>query len=185
MFDNITPGPAAHEISHNLVEKRTDIGIKKFEVENASTASESVDDKMPLNPNYDQVRPNHLGITFKFFEEERFKDKFDRDGGKWKYYDVDLDAIRETLAKDMYIGGSKFLDDPEKFAQHKDLIEAITMLREYQNNRKPDPGKYDPEKPKPHLPDIDFDKMQSRAQYYDISDDEDDKEGDVLILDPR
>ena len=37
-----------------------------------------------------------------------------------------------------------------------------------------------------HLPDIDFDKMQSRAQYYDEDfEDDRDKEGDVLYLDPK
>ena len=74
-----------------------------------------------------------MGITFKFLEEERFQEKKDLNGGNWKYYDVDLDAVRETLAKDMFIAGTKLPEDnnPEKFKEHQDLIEAISMLRKF------------------------------------------------------
>jgi len=49
----------------------------------------------------------------------------------------------------------------------------------------PEAGEYEPTKPEKHLPDIDFDKYQSRSKFYEDDLDELDQEGDVLILDPR
>ena len=54
------------------------------------------------------------------------------------------------------------------------------------SRKQPEVGQYDIQFPEKHLPDIDFDKMQSRAQYYDEDfEDDRDKEGDVLYLDPK
>lgn len=52
------------------------------------------------------------------------------------------------------------------------------------NNKKPEPGQYDVQLPEKHMRDIDFDKMQSRADWADDDKDDKDLEGDVLILDP-
>ena len=175
MFEKIkAPGPGHFKPSHKLTEKRADIGIKNFANEAASTdaseTAEKIDDRGALDPNYDAILPNHM--TFKFFSADRGLSKPDKKDGRWHFYDVDLDAVREQIAKDIHMGGSKFIDNQEKFKEHEDLLQAISAWIEYRNNRRPDPGKYDARKPEKHLPNIDFAKMQSREDYYDLSDDE-------------
>lgn len=101
--------------------------------------------------------------------------------GEWRYYDVDLDAVREKLANNVFLAGGLQKDE---FAERQDYLDVLSTYLE-RRYRKPEAGEYDPKLPEKHLPDIDFDKMQSRAQYYDQDEDEVDKEGDVLILDPR
>lgn len=98
MFERIrAPGPAHFKPNYKLTEKRADIGIKDFANEAASTdaseKAEPVDDRAPLYPNYDSVLPNHM--TFKFFEADRGLSKPDKKDGRWHFYDVDLDAVRE------------------------------------------------------------------------------------------
>lgn len=185
MFERIKqPGPGRYNLNHKQTEKRADIGIKNFLNEADSTdVSEKIDDRGALDPNYNSILPNHM--TFCYNEADRGLGKPDRKDGRWQFYDLDLDAVREQIAKDLYIGGSKLRDDQEKVKEHQELMEAIGAWIERRNNRRPEPGQYDTRKPEKHLPDIDFAKMQSREEYYDLSDEENDHEGDVLILDPR
>lgn len=70
----------------------------------------------------------------------------------------------------------------EQFEEKEDMLNA---LKEFlaRKVKIPAVGQYDAKKPEPHLPDIDFDKMMSRAMYFDEEDE--DIEGDCLILDPR
>ena len=84
----------------------------------------------------------------------------------------------------MYIGGSKFTNDPEKIKEHEELLAAISKWIECRSNRRPEAGEYDPFRPEKHQPTVDFDKMQARADYFEDSDGEP-GEGDVLILDPQ
>jgi hypothetical protein len=101
--------------------------------------------------------------------------------GEWKYYEVDLDAVREQVANNVYLGGGPITQ--EKFIEKEEMLDA---LKEYLRRRTkvPEVGQYDVSLPEKHLPDIDFDKMVWRDKYLGDDSDED-IEGDVLILDPR
>lgn len=97
-----------------------------------------------------------------------------------------MDAIREEITNNVYIGGSKKLDDPEKLKEHQELLSAIEQWIEYRNNRRPEPGQYDPQRPEKHVPTVDFEKYQYRDEAFpDDDEDMNPAEGDVLILDPQ
>jgi len=60
-----------------------------------------VDDKVPLYPNKDAILPRKL--TFKYFKPAENigpKNIPERElkPGRWVYYDVDLNAIRESVS---------------------------------------------------------------------------------------
>ena len=98
-----------------------------------------------------------------------------------------MDAIKEEVSTNVYIGGGVNMGK-EEFAEREDFLDVLRTYLDRKNNKKPEAGEYNVKRPdlETHLPDINFDKMQSRAQYYDEDfDDEVDKEGDVLYLDPR
>jgi hypothetical protein len=63
-------------------------------------------------------KPKKNRLTFKYYKKtEHFPanipDKV-LNPGTWVYYDVDLDAVKEQLAKDYYFSGRM---DPEEFKQ--------------------------------------------------------------------
>lgn len=125
-------------------------------------------------------------MTFKFPEAQRETSKEDKPDHRYRFYDVDLDVIREELTNNVYLGGSKKLDNPEKLKEHQELLAAIEQWIDYRNNRKPEPGQYDATKPEKHVPTFDFDKYQARDEAFpDDDDDMEPGEGDVLILDPQ
>ena len=129
-------------------------------------------------------------MAFKYFEPSKdlgpknMPDK-EKYPGKWKFYEVNLDAIKEQVATNVYIGGGKDMTQ-EEVEEREEFLAVLRAYLDRRSNRRPDPGAYDAEKPEKHVAEVNFDKMQSRAQYYDEDFDNDlDKEGDVLILDPR
>ena len=98
---------------------------------------------------------------------------------------MDLDAIKESVAQNVFIGGAEAITR-EAFKEQEDFLEVLHTYLDRRNHKKPEAGQYDVKLPEKHLADVDFTKMQSRAQYYDEDfDDELDKEGDVLYLDPE
>ena len=78
-----------------------------------------------LYPNYDFDKPNKL--VFKYYEPSKDlapehtpeKDIFP---GRWKYYDFDLNAVREEIAKDIYFARKM---SPEKFKQKEEFHNAL------------------------------------------------------------
>ena len=74
----------------------------------------------------------------------------------------------------------------EEFEEKEQFMNLLHTYLQRVNNKKPEIGQYDVQLPEKHIPEIAFDKMQSREQFYDedLLDDQD-REGDVLILDPR
>lgn len=74
----------------------------------------------------------------------------------------------------------------EEFEEKESFLDLLHAYLARINHKRPAVGQYDARPIEKHLPEIDFDKMQSRAQYYDEDfEAERDKEGDVLILDPH
>lgn len=57
-------------------------------------------------------------MTFKFPKAARETSKEDKLDLEWTFYDVDLDVIREEISQNIYFGGSKKLDDPDKLKEH-------------------------------------------------------------------
>lgn len=130
--------------------------------------------------------PNHM--TFKYYEPSKelgpqhTPEKI-KNPGRWRFYEVDLDGVREQVARDIYIGGAEKLTR-EAFQDHEDFLKLLQLYIDRVNNKKPEPGQYNVKLPEKHLRDIDFDKMQSREAWLDEDLDEKDIEGDVLVLDP-
>ena len=70
----------------------------KMPITNNSLKKEFVDDRMPLYPNHDAILPNHM--TFKYYEPSKdiapkHTPEKVKNPGKWRFYDVDLNAIKE------------------------------------------------------------------------------------------
>jgi len=129
-------------------------------------------------------------MTFKYYEPSKdigpkHTPEKVKNPGKWKYYDIDLDAVREQVSTNVYLGGGVDMTR-EEWEDKDNFLKLLKIYLDKTKNKKPEIGQYDVKLPEKHLPDIDFDKMQSRAQYYDEDFDADqDKEGDVLILNPH
>jgi len=189
-------GPASYEPTHILTEARADIGIKKLR-EDVNTKEEPVDKRMILYPNLDIVKNNKMGVPFPKqpgFEDQKnsleFKWKLptelthvrDEDIANihWRYYDVNLDAVREEIAKDVNFGVKRETKD-----EFKDREEFNHLLEEHMRRRDwaPDMGKYDPVNPNFQIQDhVGWDRMVGRDD--EEIDKDADKEGDILILDP-
>jgi hypothetical protein len=102
---------------------------------------------------------------------------------RWKYYDVNLDAVREEIAKDVNFGAKN--ENRDEYLERENLQ---FLLEEHLKRKvkKPDPGTYDPRYPGEEPQDIvAFDKMVGRDDGKNDDDKELERDGDVLILDPE
>lgn len=100
---------------------------------------------------------------------------------------MDLDAVRAQVSQNVFIGGGNQMDR-EAFLEHEDFLKLLDAYLDkvQERNKKPEVGQYDARPLEKHIAEIDFAKMQSREEFYDEDlFDEADREGDVLILDPR
>ena len=143
LYDQMVgPGPASFKPSHALTEKRADVGIVKIQKIDESKVKEEVDDKTALYPNYKPILPNHM--TFKYFEPSKDigpkhapeKEKFP---GQWKYYDVNLDAIKDQVSTNVYLGGAKDLTK-EEYEEKEDFLNLLHTYLDRINNKKPSIG---------------------------------------------
>jgi hypothetical protein len=100
LYDSIMgPGPGSFTPEYKLTEKRIDIGVPKF-IESIKERDEEneIDDRIPLYPNTKLIMPNHM--TFKYYQPSKdlgpqhTPEKL-KNPGNWKYYNVDLDVVRE------------------------------------------------------------------------------------------
>ena len=143
---------------------------------------EEVDDKSDLNPNLDAIKPNKL--VFKYYQPtehypQNIPDKISNPG-RWVYYNVDLDAVRAQVAKDVHFGVKG--ETSEQFAEREEFQRLLEWYISKMNNRRPEAGDYD--KPEEEIRDaVNIAKMVGRPDPKE--DDSDDQEGDVLILDPE
>ena len=178
-------------MDHKLTEKRADVGVVKFDAQSTDVSDGSTqkkaDERIPLFPKYDAVLPNHM--TFKYYEPSKdvgpqhTPEKI-KNPGRWRFYEVDLNSVREQLARDIYIGGAEKLNK-DAYQDHEEFLDLLHLYVDHFNNKKPAPGQYNVELPEKHVPGVDFDKMKSRDAEFDEDLDEKDVEGDVLILDPN
>jgi len=187
-------GPSSYDPAHTLTERRADFGIVKMR-ENYFTIEEedaALEGDMPLNINYDYDKPQKL--VFRYYSPTKVKPTHTPDKEnhpeKWKYYDYDLNAVREEVAKqiDFAQGLSK-----GEFRDHEIFLELLTEHIK-RHDKRPAVGHYDPERPETKI-EYDFGKLIPREPYVDpvsltliylyqdFMDDED-KEGDVLVLEP-
>lgn len=90
-----------------------------------------------------------------------------------------MNAVKEEIAKDIAFGRNLTLEQfVDKHEFHEMLVEHIKR-----KEKRPAVGTYDPVSPKVNI-EVDFSKAQGREiPNYDLIDDQD-IEGDVLILDP-
>lgn len=93
----VGPGPTSHNPEYKLTEKRADIGVPKI-VKPSKVEKEEIDERSALFPNVDSILPNH-SMTFKYYEPSNVGPKHTpekvKNPGQWKYYDIDLDVVRE------------------------------------------------------------------------------------------
>ena len=105
------PGPSTFKPEHKLTEKRTDVGVPKF-AQPVKEEEEEIDERVALFPQVAAILPNHM--TFKYYEPSKglgpqhTPDKV-LNPGNWKFYQIDLDAVKEQVATNVYLGGAKDL----------------------------------------------------------------------------
>jgi hypothetical protein len=100
---------------------------------------------------------------------------------RWEFYDVNLNAVKEEITKNVSMTGGMSKEKWEEHEQFMNLLsEHIRRL-----DRAPEAGEYDPHQIETKL-EVDFSKAQPRFPEVDLDELVDmDKEGDVLILDPE
>lgn len=102
--------------------------------------------------------------------------------GRWVYYDVDLDAVRAELARNVYFGAKD--EDSEAFKEREEFQQMLEAHIKRKNNRRPEHADYEPYKEKDEAKGlVELDRMLGRFE--ELPPDEvEDLEGDVLVLDP-
>jgi len=219
-------GPGYYDIKHDLVERRPDIGVLKMQDITEKNARENQMDlankdvfDAPLDVNYDQVLPRapaykiHSPVKLegpKHIPESKLHPE------KWRYYDVNLDAVKPDVPEAVIAGGltmeeyrkkeemfNLFLRQKAKKVKHPEAGQYNVSYKAIEPEPKaPDFDRYperaleeekaedrdipgdvlilNPQLPKPHLPDIRFDKMQGREEI-----EKDNEYKEELILEPK
>ena len=175
-------GPGKYTPSYALVEKRTDIDVLPF-VQTKEKEPE-IDNRLPLVIKDDLVRPGIPGFLYhepvevlpphlpdKYFHFEH-----------WRFYDVDADNKFDRVPEASF-APAEFLDFKDYEIDREALARINKKLRGEINL--PSVGTYEPEPVKERPPAYDFGKAVSRDPTYngDVQDEE--REGDILILEPH
>lgn len=134
--------------------------MKKF-LPPVKEVEQEVDDRVPLFPKVAAILPNHM--AFKYYEPSKdlgpqHPPESEKNPGQWKFYQVDLDAVKESVATNVYLGGAKNLTR-EQFEEKEEFLDVLHAYLERKNNKRPEPATYNAQKPEPHLAGIDFDKL--------------------------
>lgn len=101
-LENRRLGPASHDPIFKLVERRQDFGVVKimepyFEKKEDFSEGNVID----LYPN----KPKRNRLVFKYMKPVERKIEAQIEPDTWVYYDVDLDAVRAELAKNVFMSG--------------------------------------------------------------------------------
>lgn len=145
-------------------------------------AKEPTEQILDISPNYDYDKPNKL--TFQYHEPLRglspthTPDKVTHPE-RWRFYDFDLDVVREEVAKDISFARNLSL---EEFRGKEEFFNMLVEHNRRQEKRPP-VGLYSPRDPFDKPIEVDFSKARGRFEA-DLGLDED-REGDVLVLSPR
>lgn len=178
-------GPASHDPSYRLTERRPDFGVKKIH-KDIYTKTDDKDWQEGTVLDLYPEKPKRNRLVFKYREPVTRTIDPKPEEGRWVFYDVDLDAVREELAKDVFIAGRM---EPEEFRERQEFKRMLEEHIKRTQDRKPEAGDYDQPRGMADnlLPGVlDFEKMMPRPFLDDRPEGlDDDLEGDVLILDPE
>jgi hypothetical protein len=98
-------GPATYTIEHKLTERRPDFGIVKIKMPIHIIKEEDLEDDRPdLYPNYNLDKEKKS--VFKYHEplkdlSPKHTPEKEHFPEKWKFYDFNLDTVREEIAKEI------------------------------------------------------------------------------------
>ena len=176
-----TLGPGLYNPSFALVEKRTDIDVLPY-VKNKEKEPE-VDNRIPLNIKDDLTKPNKPSFVYHepvivlpphLPESVLHKEQ-------WNFYDFTANNKFEKVPQTTIapVEFSEFKD----YEKDKEILSKINKRLRGETNL-PTVGTYDPEPVKERPPAYEFGKGVSRDPTYNGDILEEDKEGDVLILEP-
>ena len=124
-YEKTRLGPGTYKVSYNRTERRADFGVPKFKLPYVIKEEEEEDDRPELHPNYDFDKPNKL--VFKYFEPLQGLGPSNLTDaeifpGKWKFYDFDLDAIRERVAWDIDFARNMNVEEFKQKEEFHDLL---------------------------------------------------------------
>ena len=175
-------GPGKYTPSYKLTEKRSDLDVLPFIPEKAK--EEERDDRLPLFINESLVKPGIPSVVFKPPAEvapPHLPDSYFAPE-QWKFYDVDGDLKFDRP--------SEFSFAPTDYESFRDYEEDKKVLARINQRLRgeldmPTVGSYDPEPVTARAPAYEFGKATSRDPEYlqDLQDE--DREGDVLVLNPH
>ena len=101
-LENRKLGPASHDPNYALVEPRQDTGVVKImEPYFEKKVDFSEGNVIDLYPN----KPKKNRLVFKYMKPVDRKIQPQVEPDTWVYYNVDLDAVRAELAKNVFISG--------------------------------------------------------------------------------
>ena len=107
-------GPATYDKNYELVEPRADKGVLKIWEPAPVKVKKPTEQLLDIEPNYDYDKPNKL--TFVYHEPSKNispKHTPDKETfpGVWRFYDFNLDAIREEVGKDISFARNLTLEE--------------------------------------------------------------------------
>ena len=164
-YEETKLGPATYNPAHKLVEPRTDIGIVEIKKPKSPRNKSPAEKVLDINPNYDINKPNKL--VFAYHEPSKdlapihTPEKI-RNPGKWQYYDINLDAVREEVAKEIAFARNLSL---EEFKNKEEFFHLLVEHNKRQEKR-PVVGQYSPKDQDTKI-EIDFSKAQGRTKFVD------------------
>jgi len=190
-LEDIKRGPGAYDASHKLTEKRVDLGVVKFPELNEHNMRENQVDGAnkeafdgELEPNYDVIKPRIPGFAYHEpvqLEGPAYPSEAELNPGEWKFYDVNLGAIKPEVGDVEFAGGLTRDQFAEREEEHKQFLDY-----QARQARGPEVGQYDIKysgvEPEPKAPD--FNKYTEREAFVEEYEDRD-VPGDVLILNPE
>jgi len=99
-------GPSSYDPKHKLVEPRTD-ALTNILPEHTPFLTDK-DTLTDINPDINAIKPNKM--TFKYHQpSDKLGPKHTPDKDlfpeRWRFYDIDLNVVREELARDIYFSG--------------------------------------------------------------------------------
>jgi hypothetical protein len=174
-----TLGPGKYNPSYKLIEKRNDIDVLPFVQEKEKNVE--IDEKLPLFINDSLVRPGIPSFLYKEPVETappHLPDSYFTPED-WKFYDKNDFKFSRPFEV------SFAPTDYESFKEFEKNREILARINQKLRGVTPSVGSYDPDPVTERVPAYDFAKGTSRDPDYlqDLQDE--DQEGDVLVLDPH
>ena len=170
-YEKTKNGPGKYYPSHKLVEERVDKGVQPFNKADIEKKEIELEDlKLDLYPNYNYNKWNKL--VFKYYKPADVGPTKMTDAqlnpGRWVYYDVNLDAVRAELAKDVYFGAKG--EDAEQFKEREEFLQMLEAHIKRKRDKRPEHGDYHPDQPVEIAGMVDFDRMVGRPEIVEPDD---------------